>query len=187
MVKAKALRRVVAFTCTGNQTRCVMAAGFAIKYLPGVPVVLAALPPVANTRENLQEGKWAGVPHSLVAQVMKEVGIDISSMPYVVFDENLMNTITHIVFIARGEQNSHVISAIGRHRRRVPIQVRDWHIEEPAPHLAALRQARAEIEWRVRVLQKELEVADLPDSDMGVHRWTPIAFTGEQHARCESR
>ncbi|MEX2685011.1 MAG: hypothetical protein Q6373_025780 [Candidatus Sigynarchaeota archaeon] len=170
MVKSRTLRRVIAFTCTGNQAICMMAAGVAFKNLHGVSVILAAVPPGIDTLECLQNCEGLEIPFSTAVQVMDEIGIDISSIKRIQLDERIMNTITHLVLINREDQDSCVIPGLGKHRRRVPMQVREWHVEEPTSLLESWRKARTEIEWRVRVLQKELEIPMSSNCDLDAPR-----------------
>jgi thioredoxin type arsenate reductase len=126
-------RRVV-FLCIHNSARSQMAEGFARALAPGGTEVWSA-------------GTEPGRVHPTAIEVMAEVGIDLSSHHSKGLDEIPWRDADTVVTVC-GEANE--ICPV------LPVQVRKlhWSLPDPAAapepeRLAAFREARDEIRWRI--------------------------------------
>ena len=129
--------RRVLFLCVGNSARSQMAEGFARKLAPTGAEIWSA-------------GTAPKELHPLAVQVMDEAGIDIRGQRAKHLDEVPWQTAEMVVTLC-GEA-ADLCPAVPGNVRRL-----HWPLEDPAAageaeRLAAFREARDEIRWRVASL-----------------------------------
>lgn len=133
--------RVVIFACVHNAGRSQMAAAFFNQTTPaGWKAVSAGTQPADKV-------------HPVVADAMREVGIDLSdAQPQKLTDERARGA-TLLVTMGCGEQCPYVPG----------LRIDDWRLDDPKGQpLAQVREIRDEIRWRVAGLQAELGKHQLP-------------------------
>lgn len=125
------------FVCVHNAARSQIAEGFARSYAPKDSEIWSA-------------GTEPGVLHPLAIEVMKEVGIDISGQHSKPIDQVPWQTADTVITLC-GDADE-VCPAVASTVRRV-----HWPLPDPAAapeieRLAAFREARDEIRWRIAAL-----------------------------------
>jgi arsenate reductase (thioredoxin) len=125
--------KTVLFVCVENAGRSQMAEGFFRKYIPGGYATLSA------------GTKPSGEINPLAIEVMKEVGIDISSQKSKEITEDMMRNSTKIVNMGCMDKSFCPTLFIPN--------VIDWGIEDPkGKPIEKVREIRDDIDTRVRRL-----------------------------------
>jgi arsenate reductase (thioredoxin) len=125
------------FVCVHNAARSQIAEGFARSFAPADTEIWSA-------------GTEPGRLHPMAVEVMKEVGIDISAQHSKSLDQVPWQTADTVITLC-GEADE-VCPAVDRAVRRVHWPLPDPSVAPDSEQLAAFREARDEIRWRIAAL-----------------------------------
>ena len=144
--KEQELDKIVLFVCIENAGRSQMAEGFFRKYAPkGYATLSAGTKPVSDI-------------NPLAIQVMKELGIDISSQRSKDLTGDMIRNANTVVNMGCMDNNYCPTVYIPK--------VIDWRVEDPkGKPIHKVREIRDDIERRVRQLAAELNKQDIKESN----------------------
>ena len=144
--KEQELDKIVLFVCIENAGRSQMAEGFFRRYAPRGYAALSA-----GTRS-------VSEINPLALQVMKEVGIDISSQRSKDLTEDMIRNATAVVNMGCMDNNFCPTLYIPK--------LIDWGIDDPkGKPIEKVREIRDEIERRVRELAAEINKQNIKESN----------------------